>query len=286
MYDSILFPTDGSDTAMSVLDYAIDVAAEHGATLHVLYVIETDGVVASRDADRVAQAGKRVVAQAAERVTERGVAVRTSVERGAPPDVIAELAETVALVVMGTHGRRDVDRALLGSVTEAVLAQSPTPVVVVNPAADRVVRYPSRRLLVPTDGTPAAERALDEAVDIAAATGSQLHVLHVVETAALGPSQFPESLVEAADALVEQAAARAEATVDDVVTHVRRGHPHREIRRYVDEAHIDLLALGTGGPAAFHRYTLGGVSSKLLRTAPVPVLVTRAPTDATGADES
>lgn len=286
MYDSILFPTDGSDTAMSVLDYAIDIAAEHRSTLHVLSVVDTDDVAASRDADRATEAGERVVTEAAQRVTERGVTIRTEVRTGVPLDVIVELAKTVSLVVMGTHGRRNVDRALLGSVTEGVLGRTSTPVVVVNPGADRVVRYPSQELLVPTDGTPAADRALEEAIDVAAATDARLHLLHVIETETLGAGtagQPQRSMSEAADALVERAGARARERVDDVVTSVCRGHPYREIRRYADEEHVDLVALGTGGETAFDRYTLGGVSSKLLRTASVPVVVTRAPT---GTDES
>lgn len=288
MYDSILFPTDGSDTAMSVLDYAVDVAIEHGATMHVLSVVGPDRseVVASSGVDRVVEAGKRTVAETAERIAERDVAVQTSVERGWPVSSIADAAADADLVVMGTHGRQGVDRTLLGSVTEGVLAETPTPTVVVNPGTDRVVSYPPRRLLVPTDGSAGADRALAEATAIAAATDAQLHLLHVVETDDHSPgrrSHLKATTDEAADRLLERAAAKAaDAGVTDVATAVSIGHPHREIRRYVDDEHVDLVALGTRGQTDFDRYALGGVSSKFLRTAPVPVIATRAVGEADG----
>lgn len=41
MYDQILFPTDGSELADSVLDYALEIASEHEATIHILNVADT-----------------------------------------------------------------------------------------------------------------------------------------------------------------------------------------------------------------------------------------------------
>jgi len=45
MYDQIRFPTDGSEPAESVLKYALQIAAEHEATIHVLNVVDTESLL-------------------------------------------------------------------------------------------------------------------------------------------------------------------------------------------------------------------------------------------------
>ena len=285
MYDTILFPTDGSDTAESVLEYAIDVADEHDAEIHVLYVADTDRdsltTVREEVVDSLKQVGEHAVAETADRVRERGLAVHTSVLQGDPSRTIVDYAAEAAvdLVVMSTHGRRGVERALLGSVTERVVNTAPVPVVVVNPDTEAAARYPARDVLVPTDGSPGARRALAEGIDVATATGATLHLLHVVETGALGPDVRSvvqdETLDERAEEIIGAARDTAEESVDDVVDSIAYGHAHREIRDYVEGEDIDLLVLGTQGQTEFGWYTLGGVSSKLVRSSPVPLVMTR-----------
>lgn len=284
MYDTILFPTDGSDTAASVIEYAIGVADEHDAAIHVLYVADTDrdslANVRGEIVDSLTQVGERAVAETAERVREHGVTVHTSVLQGDPSRTIVDYAGEVDadLLVMSTHGRRGVERALLGSVTERVVNTAPVPVLVVNPDTDRA-RYPASDLLVPTDGSPGAERALAEGIDIAAATGATLHLLHVVETGTLGPDVRTvvqdEAVNERAEEIVEAARTTAEESVDDVVDSIAHGHAHRGIRDYTEDEDIDLLVLGTQGQTEFGWYALGGVSSKLVRSSPVPLVMTR-----------
>ncbi|WP_254271578.1 universal stress protein [Haloarcula marina] len=287
MYDHILFPTDGSETAESVLDYVFDVAAAHDATLSVLNVADTnrDSVTDVRGeiVDALEQAGERIVADAVERAREAGIDAHGEVVQGDPAATIVDHADRydADLVVMPTHGRSGIERVLLGSVTEGVVNTAPVPVLVVNPDGDRSYRYPAADVLVPTDGSAGANRALAEATDLASSTDATLHVLHVVETGTLGPdarSVIKESELDAhAQAILDEAVATAEGTLDDVVGSLRYGHPHREIQRYVEDNDVDLLALGTQGQTNFSWYALGGVTSKLVRSSPVPVLTTRTP---------
>ncbi|WP_135304641.1 universal stress protein [Haloarcula amylovorans] len=285
MYDDILFPTDGSDTAASVLEYVSDVAAAHDATVHVLHVADTNrdsvSAIQGEVVDALEEAGERIVSEVADVVRERGVDVATDVVQGDPARTIVEHADRfdVGLVVMPTHGRPGLERVLLGSVTERVVNTSPVPVLVVNPDEDRAYRYPPRDVLVPTDGSAGANRALAEGIDVAAATGATLHVIHVVETGSLGPdarSAVRENqLDDRAREIVDSAVETAEETLSDVVGTVGYGTPHREIRTYVDTEGIDLLTLGTQGQTDFSWYALGGVSSKLVRASPIPVMTTR-----------
>ena len=148
MYEHILIPTDGSDTANVAVDHAVDHAAKYDAQLHALYVVDIDAVnfgLGTEQVDRIRQgnfgemtelkanadAATGAVASAA---TERSVEVREQVRVGTPHDVIAGYAENndIDLIVIGSHGRSGVRRALLGSVTERVLRSTHIPVLVVD----------------------------------------------------------------------------------------------------------------------------------------------------------
>jgi len=148
MYENILIPTDGSETAKSAVDHAIDHAQKYGARLHALYVVDIDAVnfgLGTEQVDRIkqgnfgemtelkerAEAATGVVVDAA---AEYDVDVVEEVRVGTPHDVIAGYAnnEGIDLVVMGSHGRSGVRRALLGSVTERVLRSTHVPVLVVD----------------------------------------------------------------------------------------------------------------------------------------------------------
>jgi nucleotide-binding universal stress UspA family protein len=164
MYNTVLFPTDGSDGASAALDHAVDVARQYEATLHILFVAQTDigpsGMV-DTDHDDVAKSdmtgdqheevssgmtnverdqatlleeqGQQVVGQVAQSVGD-DVPVETVVLQGNPYEQILDYSDEndADLIVMGTHGRTGVDRYLLGSVTEKVVRTSDVPVLTVR----------------------------------------------------------------------------------------------------------------------------------------------------------
>ena len=284
MYDRILFPTDGSDPATAALDYVRDVASTHDATVHVLNVVDTTQQSLTQShrerLEGLSREGERIVSDAASRLPGDEESVVTDVLQGVPHERIVGYCEVhdIDLVVMPTHGRSGLGRFLLGSVTERVIATSPVPVLAVTPT-DEPAEYPPRDVLVPTDGSQSATRTLEEAVGVANATGALVHLLCVAETARLGLGSSRESsaeLRETAEEILTAAADTArEGGLETVTRSVSVGRPYREIRTYVDDHDVDLVAVGTHGETDFSQYVLGGVSSKLLRTSPVPVLLTR-----------
>jgi universal stress protein A len=134
----ILFPTDYSDISANAGRTAAQLARHFGACLHVLHVIPPVTDPGSPDALPTAAAE-----------LGGGVDILTAITRGRPAHAIVEYAirHEVDIIVMGTHGRTGVSRALLGSVTEAVVRRAPcrvltVPAVVsVNQAADAPPRY-------------------------------------------------------------------------------------------------------------------------------------------------
>jgi nucleotide-binding universal stress UspA family protein len=139
MYDEILLPSDGSTAAGLAVDHAFDVATTYGARVHVLYVVDQsaiDGLVSESELVAVAleREGTAVVNEIAGLAADRGVDITTDVRIGYPARTILDYADEndVDLVVMGTHGRRGVDRYLLGSVTERVVRGADVSVLVVR----------------------------------------------------------------------------------------------------------------------------------------------------------
>ncbi|MFC7137376.1 universal stress protein [Halobaculum litoreum] len=139
MYDDILVPTDGSPAADAAVDHALTLAREFGATVHALYVVDATaysvleaGTTVVRDA--LEREGAAAVARIAEAAEAANVpAVEAVVDGTAYREILAYAADhDVDLIVMGTHGRRGLDRYLLGSVTERVVRAANRPVLTVH----------------------------------------------------------------------------------------------------------------------------------------------------------
>lgn len=128
MYDTILFPTDGSEGTAVALEHAIDLARRHDATIDVLFAADTGG-----DVDP-----ETVLEEAAATAREAGVTVNTASLEGSARDRIVDYVDDrdVDVVVMGTHGRRGLERYVEGSVTEQVLRNVTVPVLVVPMSQD------------------------------------------------------------------------------------------------------------------------------------------------------
>ncbi|SIS11897.1 universal stress protein [Natronorubrum thiooxidans] len=147
MYDTILIPTDGSDVAENAIDHAIDLAKRYDATLHTLYVVDTDAIDISLGTEQVQRIKdgkfgemselKDRATAATSTVADRARAdleVVQSVKAGQPHRVISAYAtdNDVDLIVMGSAGRGGVRRAILGSVAERTLRTTRVPVLVVD----------------------------------------------------------------------------------------------------------------------------------------------------------
>lgn len=137
------------------------------------------------------------------------------------------------------------------------------------------------RILVPTDGSENSEDAVAHAVDIAGQYGAEIHALYVINTGAVASPEpaFREEFIatgrehgEHAVSAVEAAAAAADVPV---ATAVIQGTPYEEILDYADEHGIDLIVMGTHGRTGLRHFLLGSVAERVIRHAPVPVLLVR-----------
>ncbi|WP_435066389.1 universal stress protein [Halobaculum sp. EA56] len=143
MYDRILVPTDGSPAADAAVEHAVTLADRFDATLHALYVVDStaySALEAGTDvvADALEEEGREAVSRIAQAADDEELPVIEAVVSGTAYRSILEYAdeEGIDMIVMGTHGRRGLDRYLLGSVTERVVRSADQPVLTVRHAED------------------------------------------------------------------------------------------------------------------------------------------------------
>jgi universal stress protein A len=126
---TIVHPTDFSDRSESALSLAWSLARDHGAQLVVLHVIvPTEDPWLQQDAAEVREKLNQLPMPGAE------VRVERRLTEGTPAsEILRVAAETSAdLIVLGTHGRTGLARALLGSVAEQVVRKASCPVLTVK----------------------------------------------------------------------------------------------------------------------------------------------------------
>jgi len=141
----IVVGTDFSELANHALDVALDLAEQVGASVTLVHSYEVpvyaapDGSYMTATAnvtDAVVEAAQKELTRLTEEKQARGVPLTSSLRLGAPWEEINGVAaeENADLVVVGTHGRRGLSRALLGSVSERVIRTAHRPVLVVRGA--------------------------------------------------------------------------------------------------------------------------------------------------------
>lgn len=140
---TIVVPIDFSPAAGDAKEWAIDLARRYGASLIVAHVVEPVAWPVSPEglmlapADVLATTRRELdtsLADACAAIQKSGIPAQAALLDGTPAAEIAALARRsdADLIVMGTHGRRGVSHALLGSVAEKVLRTAPCPVLTVR----------------------------------------------------------------------------------------------------------------------------------------------------------
>lgn len=193
-------------------------------------------------------------------------------------DHLLELAESVRadLVVVGTHHRRGLAR--LASMATGVLHMGRMAVAVVPNGEGHGLRSQAlpvvKRVLVPTDFSPAANAAVVHGYGLLADREGEIHLLHVAAKASSQRRADSES------AVVARLRALASATPDRPVvtrTHVAYGPLAETIRDVAERLGVDVICMGSHGRTSVASKLLGSVTASVLKQTGRPVLVVRSP---------
>jgi nucleotide-binding universal stress UspA family protein len=147
VYRRILVPVDGSPTSKAGLGEALRLARNQKARVRLIHIVDEVPIFASSEGglniepviESLKSGGKRILEQAAKLAGARGIKAETELFENATnrvADVLLARARRwrADLIVMGTHGRRGVNRLMLGSDAELVVRNSPVPVLLVRAA--------------------------------------------------------------------------------------------------------------------------------------------------------
>jgi nucleotide-binding universal stress UspA family protein len=300
--DRVLIPLDGSALAEHAIPYALAVAAPTAALMLVRVAPRPSpaarlngpgstvlGAIEEQQDEvrRALEATARRIRAAAE-----GRTVDAIVAEGDPAHRIARVAadRRAHLVVMASHARGTLGRAIFGSVTDRVEDLMRLPVLIVRPQdVARRTTEAVRRIVVPIDNPDDAAAALPVAVAIARARDLPVVLLAAVD--AYGPetplhlasaSAFDDELYErllteqrgTGQRLLNRHAIQAAASGVPVFSEVLTGDPVRAITDWVRDG--DLIVVASHLRRGVTRLLVGSMAQRLVHAGPVPVVVTPA----------
>jgi nucleotide-binding universal stress UspA family protein len=145
MYQRILVPVDGSETATKAMITALQMARDSGGQVHLVHVVEGMTPLAADPYGAYSGEVIEIMRQSGSKILEDALVVAKAA--GVPADTELfdnfgeRLAEVVAdsatrfkadLIVVGTHGRRGLGRMMLGSGAEQIIRLAPVPVLVIR----------------------------------------------------------------------------------------------------------------------------------------------------------
>ena len=316
MPQTLLVPLDGSELGEAALPWAVSLARARGLGLVLTQVgtwprVGTNPTVsgylrpdlyapaAAANWDAVAA----YLDEIRRRLAGAGLVVETAVRQGDPVEHILDLADErgAYAIAMATYGRGGLGRLVLGSVVERVLQHATIPVLLVHtrpegtgPPDTRTqgeappVAPVVRRLLVPLDGSPLAERALDVADEISA-DGTTLVLVRVAPPARRFPpdptirttvtvedEEAERRGLSEGEAYLDRVAHGLEGTGRAIERDVRVGSPAEEILATARDHAADLIVMATHGTTGPARWLLGSVADQVVRRAEGPVLLVSA----------
>lgn len=301
-FRTVLVPLDGSAASAFAIPFAAGAAAPIDGALYLSRVHEpvVSGVPMlgnepmldyRADADTRLSQAESLETIATEAKAATGLAVHWALlDDGVPADVLKAHADDIGadLVVMSTHGRAGVSRALFGSVTTAVVAATHLPVLVVRPIG--TVPTPPlfyRRIAVLLDGSSLGESVLEPALQLGSAAAASLELVRVVvptpipmapgamPLAMVDPDEYEREVVVAGEYL-ERVAAGLRTRGFTVTTRVERGTVvATSIAEYAQRERVDAVAMATHARRGVSRALLGSVAEDVVRHVTKPVLLYR-----------
>jgi nucleotide-binding universal stress UspA family protein len=278
----ILCPVDFFPASDNAFKYAAGLAANYDATIHLLhvvtpipptayqYVVDPSDIMSAIQASSAEEMDKLVAG-----LKGTGVRTETQLRLGDVYDEIKQAIEEVKpdLIVMGTHGRRGVERWFMGSTTEKLLRHSPVPLVTIGATGEKPLT-PPRRILVTTDFSEGTSDALAFAFSVAQENESEVTLLHVVNDIAGDVSRrYRDSLINGVRKQLEDMVPAEARNWCNIVTRVETGVPHRIIKRVLEDERIDLLVMNIHGKGMLDRALLGSTADRVVRTAGCPVML-------------
>ena len=280
MYRTILVPVDGSSLSEYAIPFALEIARRAKGRVRLLRAMPESLIVTDIPVSLQASARKLAQMEVDRLIKAYGgaeVPLDAEVRIGFPVEEIRRAATKADLIVMTTHGRGGVQRWVMGSVADKIIRLAAKPVLAFHPplkrtraTAEAAALRMFRDAMVSLDGSPVAGQALRELKQFADG-GTRIHIVRVVAKSA------SSAMRDLAENDLKDAASRLVARGVNVVQSVEKNDsPAEAIVDYALRKGCGVIVMTTRGAGGVERWILGGVTDKVVRHGPTPVLVIRA----------
>ncbi|MBI5847386.1 MAG: universal stress protein [Nitrospirae bacterium] len=285
MYETMVVGFDDSPSSKAALIEASNRARRQGGSVIMVHAVFFDSEefgIAPEQLDKRLTIGNKVCMQSKEMVaSEFGIEVQSLLCEGDPVEVILDVAQgkKADLIVLGTYGRKGLNRLLMGSVTTGVIAGAATDVLVVKkPCTECTGEYAS--ILVPYDGSDFSKLAVKRACEIAKQDHSSVTVLYVIPRYEemlefFKTDSIRSSMMQEAEKITKSAKEFALLQGTTVNTHVSEGHAPDRIVEMAKEQKHDLIVMGSHGYHGVNKAILGSTTERVIMNAACPILVVR-----------
>jgi nucleotide-binding universal stress UspA family protein len=306
VYQALMVPLDGSEFGRHAIPWALAIAEPAGARVDLVHVLTPPYDIAVADGNRLILADSIDSQHAATEQRLGDLANRLSVGtevrfssaviEGHTADALLRYADenAIDLIVMTTHGRSGLARAVLGSISDQVVRRSRRPVLLARPhrhvAEEREAAAVSD-VLVPLDGTLTSEAILEHALEMCRLTGASCTLLHViVPEILLTGAAVPVALADQRATIAEQRTDTYLASLADrfhegavpmTMAALRHADVESGILEYCATHPVSLIAMATRGTRGVERALLGSTMDEVLRKTHLPLLAIAAHTDST-----
>lgn len=277
---NILFATDFSPAADAAAPFAIQIARSYGAKVYGVHVnpFENYAVAAPGAWAAMAETWDERAKVDSARLNEQlsGVEHEVCISEDSIWNAISEViaAKHIDLIVLGTHGRTGLGRALLGSVAEEILRQAPCPVLTVGPhvtvPADKAVAM--HEILYATDLATDYPAAAPYALSLAQENEAQLALLYVIDNRKTGEIEVPQNLAVHQVVRLHKLVTEEDELWCEPRYIVEQGRPAEKILETADRLHADLIVLGAQQAKWYSRHLNVGTVYQVVSRAKCPVL--------------
>jgi len=280
-FKNILFLTDFTSASQTAFSYALALARHFDAQLYPAHAV-TPFVPTELDAPIVPEILANIEddkrSQLAELVKKTGVPGTVLVTQKAIEDAVPEWIKEhgIDLIVMGTHGRRGVDRMFMGSVAEAIVRSAACPVLTVGPEVKPQPQHELdiRKVLFATSLTKENDVAASYALSFARERSADLTVLHVLQMPAETQEDW-ETLADIARDEMKELVATEEGWPHKTEFFVDAGDAATRIFEYAIKLKAGLIVLGLSKKIRTNTHFRAGVAYKVISSAPCAVLTVR-----------
>ena len=293
--ERILVPLDFSAASMQALDYAVELAKQFRAAIHLVHVHPPDEAASLPGAAHLLLQS----AEAIERLNEELAGIHRKrvepfcpenchIRSGRPYLEIIGLAREIGadLIVLSTRGHSGLKHLLLGSTAERVVRSAPCPVLVARKRKKKskgaTKSFAIRTILAPTDFSQCSLAGTEYAAFLARTFGANLRLFHAtypytnyvfVDRAGVRLSGLAEAVQETARQEMEVLKQMEFLRGMTVQTEVLPGPEVDEICAAAGEPDVDLIVTSTHGRTGLKHALIGSVAEHVVRYAECPVMV-------------